>query len=265
MTHKNDKLIVGQTSQGVASLILNRPEIGNAFDAELIQNLIDALKQFEKDGIRLLQLKSNGRHFSAGADLNWMKQAKSLTRDENYQDSQNLAELLSRLNNFPAPTLAVVQGAAYGGAVGLVSACDIAIGAESSRFCLSEVKIGLIPAVISPYVVAAMGERQARRYFLSAEIISSHEAVNINLLHERCADEDLTEKAEHITQQILANSPQALVQAKKLIQTVNGKVIDQPLIDLTCERIADIRVSEEGQEGLASFLEKREPSWRDRS
>lgn len=246
----------------IATLILNRPEVGNAMDSHLINQMHQALDELEKQTVRCLILKSTGKHFCTGADLNGMKQARELSREDNHNDAQQLASLLQRLDQFPAPTLAAVQGDAYGGAIGLITACDIVIGTKSARFCLSEVKLGLIPAVISPYVIRAMGHRQARRYFLSAEPISSKQALRLNLIHERCKDSELEETLGAQCHQLQSNAPVAMAEAKRLIHDLSGQTVDDSLMDLTCQRIADIRVSEEAQEGLSAFLEKREPAWR---
>ena len=264
MTDKtmNYQHLIVEQQQNVASLTLNRPEVGNAFNAELIEELIHTLQSLAEHPVRVLVIKGSGKHFSAGADLNWMKSSASLTEQENYQDSQRLALLLKLLNNFPAPTIAAVQGAAFGGAVGLASACDIAIGTPASRFCLSEVKIGLIPAVISPYVVQAMGSRQARRYFVTAEVIKGQQSVELGLLHECVPEDQLDEKVQSLVQHISANAPQATRQAKQLLADITQQPFNDSLIDQTCRKIAAIRVSEEGQEGLSAFLEKRDPAWR---
>ena len=260
--NNNKKLIVETHPSGLASLTLNRPEAGNALDAELIQAWVAALMALEEESVRMLIIKSSGKHFSAGADLNWMKASKQLSHEENLDDARRLAGLLQRLNQFPAPTLAMVQGAVYGGAVGLVAACDIALASDTARFCLSEVKIGLIPATISPYVIAAIGEKQARRYFLTAETFSSLQALQLGLIHERCPDSQVEVKASLLCKRILGNSPQAMKQAKILISEVNNHPIDAALIETTSQRIADMRVTDEAQEGLSAFLEKRPPSWR---
>ncbi|WP_257280144.1 MULTISPECIES: enoyl-CoA hydratase-related protein [unclassified Endozoicomonas] len=258
----SNSLIIETTSNGVASITMNRPEVGNAFNAELISELIAALKQLSGKETRLLQLRGSGKHFSAGGDLNWMKNAIHLSEQENYDDARTLSELLHTLNHFPAPTMAVVQGAAFGGAIGLICACDIALGAENTRFSLSEVKIGLIPAVISAYVVQAIGTRQARRYFLSAEVFSGEKALELGLLHERVPESELDTKAEELTQQLLGNAPEATRLAKNMLHKVHNKPINEEFVEMACQEIARIRVSPEGQEGLASFLEKRIPSWR---
>ena len=260
--NNNKNLIIEYKTDDIVSLTINRPEVGNAFDDALIKALLDALTELAQTNIRLLILQSSGKHFSAGADLNWMKNSKNLTREENLRDARQLAELMQKLSSFPAPTMALVQGAAYGGALGLIAACDIALCSDDARFCLSEVKIGLIPATISPYVIEAIGARQARRYFLSAELISAERALNIGLVHEMCSRDELTEKAESLSKQIVANSPAATKAAKKLIKDVGNQPITKEIINSTCDLIADIRTSKEGQEGLAAFLEKREPSWK---
>lgn len=263
MTSENN-LIIDYETENIVSLTINRPEAGNAFDDNLIKALLDALTELAKTDIRLLILKSSGKHFSAGADLNWMQNARDLSREENLEDAQQLAELMYRLYSFPAPTMALVQGAAYGGALGLIAACDIALCTDNARFCLSEVKIGLVPATISPYVIEAIGIRQARRYFLSAELISAEKALDLGLVHEICTREELAEIAEKLSTQIIANSPAATRACKQLIKNVSGRPITKKVINETCELIADIRISEEGQEGLSAFLEKREPLWKTR-
>ncbi|NVK38347.1 MAG: enoyl-CoA hydratase/isomerase family protein [Gammaproteobacteria bacterium] len=247
----------------VATLSLNRPEVHNAFDDQLIVQIINALNQVEANpNVRAVVLTSEGKHFSAGADLNWMKRMAKLSEYENRQDAQTLAELMHTLNNLSKPTIALVNGAAYGGAVGLVACCDMAIATERSRFCLSEVKIGLSPAVISPFVVSAIGERAARRYFLTAEAFDAHQANHLGLLHEVVSDEvALKDKAATLIEFILQNSPQAMDKTKQLIKTVSRADIDSTIRDYTVNLIASIRVSEEGQEGLTSFLEKRQAKW----
>lgn len=251
----------GQNCQ-MATLCLNRPETGNALNADLITEMHQAFDQLQQTPVRLLLLKASGKHFCTGADLNWMKDSKNLNQEENHQDAQQLAQLIQRLDRFPAPTMVMIQGAAYGGALGLICTCDIAIASKSARFCLSEVRLGLIPAVISPYVIRAMGVRQARRYFLSAETISSRQALCLNLIHERCKDAELSLTVDALCEHIVQNAPNAMAGAKHLIEDVQEKRIDKQLIDLTCDRIASVRVSQEGQEGLSAFLEKREPRWR---
>ncbi|MFT5594483.1 MAG: methylglutaconyl-CoA hydratase [Oceanicoccus sp.] len=258
-----DSNLLIEIENGVAKLILNRPDVHNAFDDLLIAKIITALTQIEtNDDIRVVVLTSQGKHFSAGADLNWMKRMAILSEQENRDDAQQLAELMHQLNNLNKPTIALVNGAAYGGAVGLIACCDIAIATQRSRFCLSEVKIGLSPAVISPFVVGAIGERAARRYFLSAEAFDAQKAEQLGLLHDVVADEvALAEQGEQLINVLLQNSPQAMNKTKQLIKEVSRGSIDKNMRDYTVNLIASIRVSDEGQEGLSSFLEKRQPKW----
>ena len=259
----NSFVLLEKGSDGVAQLIINRPEVHNAFDDDVIEQLITQLETSDEDPeIRVLVLRSNGKNFSAGADLAWMKRMAQNSHEENVQDAGRLARLMEVLNELSKPTIGLVQGAAYGGAVGLAACCDIVIAAESSQFCLSEVKIGLIPAVISPYVVRAIGERQSRRYFVAAEDFTARQAQEYGLVHEVVADPALMDDAcARFVKQLRRNSPQAMHAAKELIFAVSSKVINQDVIDDTARRIADIRVSEEGQEGLGSFLQKRKPNW----
>jgi len=259
----NTFVLLNKKPNGVAELVINRPEVHNAFDDDVIAQLIDNLETVNQDPeVRVLVLRSNGKNFSAGADLAWMKRMAQNTHQENIEDAGKLARLMEVLNDLAKPTIGLVQGAAYGGAVGLAACCDIVIAAESSQFCLSEVKIGLIPAVISPYVVRAIGERQSRRYFVTAELFSAGQAQEYGLVHEVVATPELLDDAcNRFVAQLRRNSPQAMHAAKELIFAVSSKVIDQDVIDDTARRIADIRVSDEGQEGLGSFLEKRKPNW----
>lgn len=259
----NNFVLLEKQPNGVAHLIINRPEVHNAFDDDVIEQLINQLQAVNEDSeIRVLVLRSNGKNFSAGADLAWMKRMAQNSYQENLEDAGRLAKLMEELNNLSKPTIGLVQGAAYGGAVGLAACCDIVIAAESSQFCLSEVKIGLIPAVISPYVVRAIGERQSRRYFVTAEVFTARQAQEFGLVHEVVADVAMMDDAcNRFIDQLRRNSPQGMHAAKELIFAVSGKDIDQVVIDDTARRIAEIRVSAEGQEGLGSFLQKRKPNW----
>ncbi|RVU32313.1 enoyl-CoA hydratase/isomerase family protein [Neptunomonas marina] len=257
------RVLLEVDDQGIAQLTLNRPEVHNAFDDDVINQLISCLKEVsDSTTVRALILRSNGKNFSAGADLAWMKRMAQNSHQENLEDAGRLAELMERLNSLNKPTIGLVQGAAYGGAVGLAACCDIVIASAEAQFCLSEVKIGLIPAVISPYVVRAIGERQSRRYFLTAEPFSAEQACDFGLVHEVVATSELlSDAAARFTKQLRKNSPQGMHAAKELIFAVSSKVIDPAVIDDTAQRIADIRVSAEGQEGLSAFLEKRKPNW----
>lgn len=263
VTQMTDSNLLIEIENGVATLILNRPEVHNAFDDALIVKIIEALNTVEADdAVRVVVLTSNGKHFSAGADLNWMKRMAVLTEQENRDDAVVLAGLMHKLNSLNKPTIALVNGAAYGGAVGLVACCDMAIATQRSRFCLSEVKIGLSPAVISPFVVSAMGERAARRYFLTAEAFDANKAEQLGLLHDVVEDEAaLKEHGNQLINTLLQNSPQAMGKTKKLIKHVSRGDINNDMRDYTVNLIASIRVSDEGQEGLGSFLEKRKPNW----
>ncbi len=249
-------------SRGVATVTLNRPDKHNAFDDTIIAELreaFDALAQ--QDEVRVVILASNGKSFSAGADLDWMKRMAQYDFGHNLKDAELLAGMLKSLHELPQPSIARVQGAAFGGAVGLVSCCDMAVGSERASFSLSEVKIGLVPATISPYVIKAMGERASRRYFTTAERFGAAEAYRIGLLSEVVAEEKLDETVKSLVGAILANGPNAVRAAKDLVASVAGREIDSALIEDTWVRIAHIRVSEEGQEGLGAFLGKRSPNW----
>ncbi len=249
---------------GVATLWLNRPEKNNAFNAGMIRELILALDAIKDHGkVRFLVLRGRGRHFSAGADLAWMQESAQLDYSANLDDSRELAELMYNLYHLKVPTLAVVQGAAFGGALGLISCCDMAIGAVDAQFSLSEVRIGLAPAVISPFVVQAIGERAARRYALTAERFSGERARELGLLAECYPAEELDQALETWTANLLQNSPQAMSATKDLLREVGSGVLSPNLRRYTESAIARIRVSPEGQEGLRAFLEKRKPSWQE--
>ncbi|MBD9484047.1 gamma-carboxygeranoyl-CoA hydratase [Pseudomonas sp. PDM14] len=250
--------------RGFATLWLNRPQKNNAFNAEMIRELILALGAVQADkSLRFLVLRGRGRHFCAGADLAWMQHSATLDYNANLADSRELAELMYSLQALPIPTLAVVQGAAFGGAVGLVSCCDMAIGALDAQFSLSEVRIGLAPAVISPFVVQAIGERAARRYALTAERFDGQRARELGLLAERYPADELEAHLDEWVANLLLNSPQAMQVSKELLREVASGVLSPPLRRFTENAIARIRVSAEGQEGLNAFLEKRTPAWQE--
>lgn len=249
-------------SGGVARVTLDRPQIRNAFDDALISALTTALRELDVDeGVRAVVLAGNGPAFCAGADLNWMKRMAGYGYEQNLADAQSLAAMLKTLDRMRKPTVARVHGPAFAGGVGLVAACDIAIGVPAAKFCLSEAKLGLSPATISPYVVRAMGERMARRYFLTAEVFDAAEACRVGLLTAVSPSEKLDGEIDEILQHLMQGGPQALAKIKDLIRTVASSPVDDPLIADTAKRIAEIRVSPEGREGIASFLEKRKPSW----
>jgi len=259
----NDKAILTQiNAAGVATVTLNRPELHNAFDDQLIADLTAELKRLEaNEQVRVVVLAASGRSFSAGADLNWMRRMASYSEEQNLADARVLAELMRTLNELRRPTIARVQGPAYGGGVGLVACCDMAVAADTASFSLSEVKLGLIPAVISPYVVNAIGEQQARRYFLTAERFSASEALRIGLVHEVTPLDGLDAAVAKLLSALAGNGPAAMVAAKDLAQSVSRGPLDAALIEDTARRIATIRASAEGREGLAAFLGKRSPNW----
>ena len=250
--------------RGFATLWLNRPEKNNAFNAQMIRELILALEAIASDlTLRFLLLRGRGKHFSAGADLAWMQHSATLDYNANLADAHELAELMYSLHALQIPTLAVVQGAAFGGAVGLVSCCDMAIGADDALFSLSEVRIGLAPAVISPFVVQALGERASRRYALTAERFDGSRARELGLLAECYPVSELDAQVESWTCNLLLNSPQAMQASKDLLREVASGVLSPALRRYTENAIARIRVSPEGQEGLNAFLEKRTPAWQE--
>lgn len=245
----------------VAYLSLNRPEKHNAFDDELIAQLLEKLALVRAAKARVLVLQSEGKSFSAGADLSWMQRMANFSQAENQQDAQELARLMHELDTLPCPTIARVQGAAYGGAVGLAACCDLVIASQQAKFCLSEVKIGLAPAVISPYVARALGSRAMRRYALTAEVISAEQALHLGLVSELVAAEELDEQVEMFVTLLLTNSPQAVALTKELVATITPGTADAATQDYTTNLIARIRVSKEGQEGLSAFFNKRAPNW----
>ena len=236
--------------------------IHNAFDDHLIAELTEEFATLgNRDDVRVIVLAAAGKSFSAGADLNWMKRMAGYSEQENYADSVKLAALMRTLNTVPKPTIAAVQGAAFGGGVGLVSCCDIAVASESAKFCLSEVRLGLIPSAISPYVVAAMGARAARRYFLTAERFDAVEAKRIGLVHEVVESDALQLKVDEIASAILKGGPIAVSESKNLIADMDGVTVTDSVLEDTAQRIAQRRASEEGKEGLSAFLEKRNANW----
>jgi methylglutaconyl-CoA hydratase len=247
---------------GIATVTLNRPEVRNAFNDEVIAELTATIVEYgARPEVRCIVLAGNGPSFCAGADLNWMKRMASYTYDENLSDARALAQMLRVLYRCEKPTIARVQGDAYAGGMGLVAACDVAIAVDTANFCLSEVKLGLIPATISPYVIRAMGPRAAHRYFLTAERLGAAEAHRIGFVHDVVKADELDVKVRDVAQAFVAAGPAALKACKALVQDVAGEEIDHALIERTVKGIADIRVSDEGREGIQSFLGKRKPNW----
>ncbi len=257
-----DSLQIEKDGFGIVTIRLNKPELHNAFDEQLIADLTTCLQAFDKDdAVRVVVLAANGPSFSAGADLGWMKKMAGYSVEENLQDAKKLAELMRVLNGLSKPTIAKVQGSAFGGGVGLIACCDIAVASDKALFALSEARLGLIPAVISPYVIAAMGERASRRYFLSGERFSADVAQLYGLVHEVVDADDLDESVDQITSALLECGPDAQKESKRLIAKVAGRLKDPDLIEETAHKIAAIRASQEGREGISAFLEKRAPKW----
>jgi methylglutaconyl-CoA hydratase len=251
-----------ETAGGVATVTLNRPDVRNAFSDTVIAELTQAFTDLGgRADVRAIVLAANGTAFCAGADLNWMRRMADYTREENLADAAKLAEMMRVIYACPKPTVARVQGDVYAGGMGLVAACDIAVSVETAGFCLSEVKLGLIPATISPYVIRAMGARAAHRYFLTAERFTAAEAHRIGFVHELVTADALDAKVAEFTQALTSASPNAVRVCKQLVLDVAEREINAALIAGTVDGIANIRVSDEGREGVQSFLQKRKPAW----
>ena len=258
-----EQTVLNYTNQrGVATVAINNPKKFNAFDDTIVTELTAAFEEIKtnKDN-RVMILAATGKNFSAGGDIDWMKRVSAYSYKDNLDDAKALANMLKTLHFMPIPTIARVQGIAFGGAVGLVACCDMAIATTQASFGLSEAKMGLIPATISPYVINAIGQRAARRYFMTAERFDAETAAQLGLISEVVEEERLDEEINRLVEFLLANSPAALDAAKKLISVIAGREINDALIDFTSEQIANIRVSKEGKEGISAFLEKRKPSW----
>ncbi|PKO41892.1 MAG: enoyl-CoA hydratase [Betaproteobacteria bacterium HGW-Betaproteobacteria-4] len=246
----------------VATIWMNRPELHNAFDETLIAELTAACIALDEDKeVRVVILAGRGKSFSAGADLNWMKRAANNGLDDNLNDARALAHMLRVLAEMKKPTIARVQGAALGGGMGLAAACDIAVASTKAVFATSEVKFGIIPSAISPYVLRAIGARQAYRYFQSAERIDAVRAREIGLVHEAIEPESLDTKVQEIVGSLLQGGPLSQAAAKDLIRAVSGRPINDTLVDDTAHRIAHLRATPEAREGIAAFLDKRQPNW----
>ncbi|HPF26233.1 MAG TPA: enoyl-CoA hydratase/isomerase family protein [Steroidobacteraceae bacterium] len=249
-------------TDAVATVWLNRPDVRNAFNDTLIAELDAALAELASDStVGVIVLAARGGVFSAGADLNWMRRMADYSQAENQADAEKLARLLHRLATHPRPTIARVHGACFAGGLGLVAACDIAVAADAATFCLTEVRIGLMPGTIAPYVVRAMGPRAASRYFLTAEVLSAPDARRLGLVHECVADTALDSTIEQIAQQLLLGAAGAIAESKRLIRDVTHAAFDERLIVETAARIATARASADGREGVQSFLERRKPAW----
>ena len=249
-------------ARGVATVLLDRADRHNAFDENMIAELTATFESLaSNDQLKLMILRSSGKNFSAGADLDWMKRMANYGHDENLRDANLLAQMLHTLNYLPFPTIARVQGAAMGGGAGLVCCCDIAIASDKASFAFSEARLGLIPATISPYVLQSIGAQASRRFFLTAERFDASKALALGMVSEVFAEEEMDAEVEKLVGIILANSAEAVKAAKRLIFDIENQEVNAELLQMTSERIAEIRASEEGKEGLAAFLEKRKPRW----
>lgn len=258
----SNELEVVLADTGILRITMNRPEVHNAFDDHQIARFTAALEAAASNpAVRVLVIASNGKNFSAGGDINYMRRMGGNSYDENLADGGQLARLMKTLNGIPKPTIARVQGAAMGGGVGLVSCCDFAIGTPASKLTLSEVKLGIIPATISPYVVMTIGEKAARRLFMSALPVQGHEALTLGFLSEVVEEDQLDAAVDALADTLLKNAPSAVALSKRLATQVAAGDINDQLIHETVKLIADVRDSDEGREGLSAFLEKRTPSW----
>jgi len=252
-----------QTQDRVARVYLNRPEVRNAFNDGVIAELTDAFTRLGRDpGLRVIVLGGHGKAFCAGADLAWMRTMADYDWEGNRADAARLAEMLWAVDDCPLPVVGRVHGDCYAGGMGLAAACDVLVAAEGVHFCLSEARLGLLPATISPYVLRAMGEQAARRYFLTAERFSAAQARAMGFVHEVVAPEALDAKVDEIVALLVANGPAAVQACKRLVRDVAGRPITPELRAETARRIADVRASAEGREGVQAFLDKREPGWR---
>jgi methylglutaconyl-CoA hydratase len=249
-------------SAHVAEVWLNRPDVRNAFNDEVIAELTQTFQQLAaQPELRVVLLSGRGKAFCAGADLNWMRAMADYSWEQNRADAQRLADMLWTLDQCPVPVVGRVQGDCYAGGMGLASICDVLVASSNVTFCLSEARLGLLPATISPYVIRAMGAQAARRYFTTAERLSAAQAHAMGLVHELCEPEALDAKVAEIVATLVANGPAAVKACKQLVRDVAGQDITEALRAETARRIADIRASDEGKEGLQSFLGKRSPNW----
>jgi len=259
----NDDLVqIGATADGVVFVTINRPEKKNAFDAATIAALYEAFETLHgADKVRVVFIRGAGGTFSAGADLNWMRSAADWSESDNRDDAMGLAKMLKALHDVPALTVALVEGAAMGGGAGIVAACDMAVAVEGTRFAFSEVKLGLIPATIAPYVIEAVGARRARQLFLTANIFDADYAAHAGLIDMVLPEGSVDEFISMLTDSLSANAPGAMGDAKRLVNDVAGEEIDNRLLEETAKRIARARISAEGQEGVRAFLDKRPANW----
>jgi methylglutaconyl-CoA hydratase len=247
----------------VVTVTLNRPDVRNAFNETMIAELTAAFAGLnQRDDVRAVVLAASGKAFCAGADLNWMKKMAGYSDEENRADAMRLAAMLSAIYRCNKPVIARVNGDAYAGGMGLICACDIVVAADTARFCLSEARLGLIPATIAPYVIRALGEQASRRYFTTAELFDCATALRVGLVSEAVSDDQVDATVQQLADTLCANGPQAVRACKQLVQDVAGRELDDALIEETAARIARVRAGAEGREGVASFLEKRAPAWR---
>lgn len=254
--------LLSEIQDRVCFLTLNRVSKNNAFDNYLLAEIHTQLEAaIQNTQVRVIVLKANGTHFCAGADLAWMQSMANFSEEENFKDTMILGNLMYHLHQSPKPTIAMIQGSAFGGGAGLAAACDIAIATTSARFCFSEVKLGLIPAVISPYVVKAIGERAAQILFMSGEVFDASRALSLNLIHHCVPEDSLLDFTVNYARQISNNAPEAVIQSKSLARYVADKPIDEELVYYTASLIAHKRISAEGQKGLKAFLNKETPNW----
>jgi len=257
-----NEILLSTLVNGVTQITLNRPEKRNALDGVTIKAFADALTQLKTDAqTRVVVIANNGEHFCAGGDLAWMQKMATSSHEENVADALSLAMLLKALYTFPKPTIALVQGAAMGGGLGILASCDMVIAANNTQFCFSEAKIGLTPSVISPYVIAAIGERAARYYFLTAELFFAEQACAMGLIQKIVSAENLSAEGLALAQTLLKNSPLSLIEVKNLVRKVSHAQISDELSQLTAEHLAKMRASSDAKEGLKAFLEKRAVKW----
>ena len=258
------EMLTAEFAGRVATVTLNRPDVRNAFNEAMIAELTDVFAALNtRDDIRAVVLAANGAAFCAGADLNWMKKMATFSDAENRADAKRLANMLAAIYRCAKPVIARVSGDVYAGGMGLIAASDIVVSVDTARFCLSEARLGLIPATIAPYVIRALGERASRRYFTTAEQFDCATALRLGLVHEAVSANELDATVQKLVQTLGSNGPSAVRESKQLVQDVAGRVLDEALLDDTAERIARVRAGVEGREGVASFLEKRTPVWRD--
>lgn len=263
VTLLQDGKVICALNNNIATITLNRPEVRNALDQEMILTLLQLIKNLQNnDDIKLLVITGEGENFCSGADIEWMRKSINYSREENFHDALNLAKLLYLLYYFSKPTLCMVQGAAFGGAMGLIACCDIVIADENAKFCFPEVKLGLIPAIVGPYVIRAIGGKAARYYMLTAEPFSAVKAKELGLINEIVSASQLSSTLEQYLGKLNKNGPKALVHTKYLINAlIEEQSTGLSLAEHTAAMIADIRISDEAQEGLRAFLEKRPPKW----